>query len=89
MRPVPDAFDDTDLKAMVNADSSVNLDPEGIAVASTGGFWVASKGSGTVGDAAYPVKTANLIFKLSASGVIEDIIATACRCQRQTNALWV
>lgn len=70
-----DAFDDADLKAMVNADGSVNLDPEGISVASAGGFWVASEGSGTVGDAAYPVKTANLIFKLSASGVIEDIIA--------------
>lgn len=70
-----DAFDDVDLKAMVNADGSVNLDPEGIAVASAGGFWVSSEGSGTVGDAAYPVKTANLIFKLSASGVIEDIIA--------------
>jgi hypothetical protein len=69
-----DAFDDTDLKAMVNADGSVNLDPEGISVASTGGFWIASEGSGTVGDAAYPVKTANLIFKLTASGVIEDII---------------
>lgn len=69
-----DAFDDTDLKAMVNADGSVNLDPEGISVASAGGFWVSSEGSGTVGDAAYPVKTANLIFKLSASGVIEDII---------------
>jgi len=70
-----DAFDDTDLAAMVNADGSVNLDPEGISVASSGGFWVASEGSGTVGDKAYPVKTANLIFKLSASGVIEDIIA--------------
>ncbi len=60
---------------MVNADGSVNLDPEGISVASSGGFWVASEGSGTVGDAAYPVKTANLIFKLGVSGVIEDIIA--------------
>ena len=43
-------------------------------MASSGGFWVASEGSGTVGDAAYPVKTANLIYKLSASGVIEDIV---------------
>ena len=68
------AFDDTDLAAMVNADKSVNLDPEGVAVASAGGFWVASEGSGTVGAAAYPVKTANLIFKVSATGVIEDII---------------
>lgn len=69
-----DAFDDTDLKAMVNADASVNLDPEGISVASAGGFWVASEGSGSVGEAAYPVKSANLIFKLSASGAIEDIV---------------
>ena len=78
---LPDAksandFDDTDLVAMVNSDGSVNIDPEGIAVASAGGFWVASEGSGTVGDTtgSYPVKTANLILKLSASGVIEDII---------------
>ena len=69
-----DAFDDKDLAAMVNTDGTVNIDPEGIAVASTGGFWVASEGSGTVGEAARPVTTANLIFKLSASGVIEDII---------------
>lgn len=68
------AFDDTDLAALVNADGSVNLDPEGIALASTGGFWIASEGSGTVGDAKRPIKSANLIFKLSASGVIEDII---------------
>ncbi len=68
------AFDDTDLAAMVNTDGSVNLDPEGISVASAGGFWVASEGNGTVGEAARPVKTANLIFKVSASGVIEDII---------------
>ncbi len=68
------AFDDSDLAAMVNADKSVNLDPEGVAVASAGGFWLASEGSGTVGAAAYPVKTANLIFKLSATGVVEDII---------------
>ena len=68
------AFDDTDLAAMVRADGSVNLDPEGVAIASAGGFWVASEGSGTVGAAAYPVKTADLIFKLSATGVIEDII---------------
>ena len=69
------AFDATDLPAMVNADdSSVNLDPEGISVAKAGGFWVASEGNGTVGETARPVKTANLIFKVSASGVIEDII---------------
>ena len=68
------AFDATDLAALVNADGSVNLDPEGIALASGGGFWIASEGSGTVGEAARPVLSANLVFKLSATGVIEDII---------------
>jgi len=70
----PNAFDDTDLPAMVNADGSVNLDPEGIALASDGGFWIASEGNGTVGDATRPVRSANLIFKVSAAGVIEGIV---------------
>ena len=63
-------FDDADLPALVNtADQSVNIDPEGIAIASAtygGGFWIASEGA--VG------KSANLIFKVSATGVIDDII---------------
>lgn len=68
-------FDDTDLAALVNADGSVNLDPEGISLASAGGFWLASEGAGSVNDSvARPVLSANLIFKLSATGVIEDII---------------
>ena len=64
------AFDDTDLPALVNtADQSVNIDPEGIAIASAtygGGFWIASEGA--VG------KSANLIFKVTATGVIDNII---------------
>lgn len=69
-----DAFDATDLAAMVNPDGTVNLDPEGIALASGGGFWIASEGNGTVGEAARPVRTANLVVKVSATGVIEDIV---------------
>lgn len=68
------AFDATDLAAMVNADGTVNLDPEGISVASDGGFWIASEGAGTVGEAARPVLSANLVFKLTATGVIQEII---------------
>ena len=68
------AFDDTDLAAMVNADGSVNIDPEGISIATGGGFWIASEGAGTVGEAARPVLSANLVFKVSATGVIEDIV---------------
>ena len=60
-------FDDADLPALVNtADQSVNIDPEGIAIASSGGFWIASEGA--VG------KSANLIFKVTATGVIDNII---------------
>lgn len=70
------AFDDTDLAAMINADGTVNLDGEGIAVASTGGFWIASEGAGSV--AAYEsgraITTANLIVKVSSTGVIESVI---------------
>lgn len=68
------AFDDTDLAALINADGSVNIDPEGISVASAGGFWIASEGNGTVGESARPVRSANLIFKVSATGVIEEVI---------------
>jgi len=68
------AFDQTDLKAMINADGSVNLDPEGIAVASDGGFWLASEGAGTVGDKKYPVTKPNMIVKTDAAGVIQQVI---------------
>lgn len=59
---------------MINDDNTVNLDPEGIAVASDGGFWIASEGAGTVGDAERPVKSHNLVLKLSAAGTIERVI---------------
>ncbi|UJS22994.1 esterase-like activity of phytase family protein [Thiothrix winogradskyi] len=69
-----DVFDSVDLKAMINANKSVNLDPEGIAVASDGGFWIASEGAGTVGEAARPVNSANLLLKTDANGVIQQAI---------------
>ena len=67
------SFDDTDLAALINADGTVNLDPEGIA-ATSGGFWVASEGSGTVGDAERPVESLNLIVKTDTQGVITDVV---------------
>lgn len=69
-----DVFDATDLAAMINADGTVNIDPEGIAVASDGGFWVASEGAGTVGEASRPVTSENLIFKTDAGGNIQQVI---------------
>ncbi|MEW5838606.1 MAG: esterase-like activity of phytase family protein [Pseudomonadota bacterium] len=68
------AFDQEDLKVMLNADGSVNLDPEGIAVSSNGGFWIASEGAGTVGDKKYPVTKPNLVLKVSADGAIKRVI---------------
>jgi len=71
-----EVFDSGDLAALINADNSVNIDPEGIAQASDGGFWVASEGSGS--QPAYepgrPITSLNFIFKTDASGVIEDVI---------------
>ncbi len=68
-------FDEADLAAMINADKTVNIDPEGIAKATDGGFWVASEGSGTIGDTDRPINSLNFIFKTDAQGVIEDVIA--------------
>lgn len=68
-------FDEADLAAMINPDKTVNIDPEGITVASDGGFWVASEGAGTVADgAARPVNSLNFLFKVDPWGVIENVV---------------
>ncbi|MGD8909208.1 MAG: esterase-like activity of phytase family protein, partial [Chromatiales bacterium] len=69
-----DVFDDVDLSLLINADKSVNIDPEGIAKASDGGFWIVSEGSGTVGDATRPVNSLNFLIKTDVYGVIEQVI---------------
>lgn len=69
-----DVFDTEDLALLINDDKSVNIDPEGVAKASDGGFWIASEGSGTVGDADRPVNSLNFLFKTDANGVIEQVI---------------
>jgi hypothetical protein len=66
-------FDDVDLKLLINTDKSINIDPEGVAKASDGGFWVVSEGSGTVGDANRPVNSLNMLIKTDANGVIEEV----------------
>jgi hypothetical protein len=38
-------FDQRDLSLLINADRTVNIDPEGIARAGDGGFWIASEGN--------------------------------------------
>lgn len=79
-------FDDVDLAAMLNEDGSVNLDPEGIAVASDGGFWLASEGAGTLSDTENrPLNSLNLILKLDHTGVISQVITLP----EEVNALQV
>jgi len=70
-----DLFDEADLSLIINSDKTINIDPEGIAKATDGGFWIASEGSGTVGDANRSVNSLNFIFKTDASGVIENVIS--------------
>ena len=67
------AFDQDDVSKMINLDGSVNIDPEGIAIASAGGFWVASEGAGskTAYETNRNITSAHLIFKVS---VIERVI---------------
>lgn len=71
------AFDQTDVTAMINADKSVNLDPEGISLASAGGFWIASEGAGskTAYETGRNITSANLLLRVSATGVIEEVVA--------------
>jgi hypothetical protein len=64
------SFTEAELAAMINADKSVNIDPEGIAQATDGGFWIASEGSGAADNA----KSINLIFKTDQQGTIESVI---------------
>ncbi len=59
---------------VVNVDDTVNLDPEGIATRTNGGFWIASEGRGTIGDPDRPFETLNLLLKVSTSGLIEDVL---------------
>ena len=69
-----DVFDEADLALLINADKTINIDPEGISMASDGGFWVASEGSGTVGDAGRPVNSLNMLLKTTNAGVIESVV---------------
>lgn len=69
-----DVFDEADLAALLNDDGTVNLDLEGIAVASAGGFWLVSEGAGTVGDPDEPVNSRNLLLRTTAEGVVERVV---------------
>lgn len=65
-------FDAADLAALINADKTVNLDPEGIA-ALDDGFVVVSEGSGTYDDAGRPITSRNFLIMTDEDGVIEEV----------------
>ena len=69
-----DVFSSTDLAALINTDKTVNIDPEGIAVASDGGFWIASEGAGTIGDDTRAITSLNFVFKTDTNGTIEAVV---------------
>tara|TARA_A100001037_G_scaffold306864_1_gene357676 strand:+ start:15403 stop:17889 length:2487 start_codon:yes stop_codon:yes gene_type:complete len=73
---------DLDPDALRNEDETVNLDPEGLAVREDGGFWVASEGNGTVGDAERPIKSLNWLFKVDETGAIRDVVSLPWRTNR-------
>ena len=65
----PDTFPEFEAIALVNDDLTINIDPEGLARRADGGFWVASEGSGTVGDEDdRPILSRKLFLALSCGG---------------------
>lgn len=65
---------------LVEADGSVSLDAEGLAIRAGGGFWLASEGNGT---ATKP----NLLLAVAADGAIQQVVALpASTNARQTSS---
>jgi len=69
---------DFDPNAIVAADGSVNLDPEGVAISIKGGFWLASEGAGNlvagVSDPRdQPFRSPNMLVCCGTDGVILDV----------------
>jgi len=65
---------EVDVSNIVNSDATVNIDPEGLSVSSTGGFWLVSEGKGTIGDEEKPFTFPNLLLKLNDVAIITQCI---------------
>ncbi len=60
---------------LLNEDTTVNLDQEGIdVIGDMEGFWIVSEGSGTVDDVENPLETPNLLLRLNDMAIIEEVI---------------
>ena len=60
--------------SLVNFDKTVNIDPEGIDIASDGGFWLVHEGAGSFNNLKDPIESPNVLLKLSNDAVIEQAI---------------
>ena len=75
----PSATADFDPSALVNADGTVNVDAEGVAVDAGGAFWVASEGAGNLVDGVSdpddrPFESPNLLIEVQADGTIDEVV---------------
>ena len=63
-------------RSLVNDDSerTLNLDLEGITSSENGGFWLASEGSGSIGDTDKPFQFENMLVNVSPTGTIEQVV---------------
>jgi len=70
-----DRFDGNDRDDLTNPDGTVNLDLEGITVATGGGFWVVAEGEGDAENTIFePIDAINLLIRTDAAGVIQEAI---------------
>lgn len=65
--------------SFTNADGTVNVDGEGIAIAQGGGFWIAHEGGGNLVDgvsnpASFPFLSPNMLIKAGTDGTITDVV---------------
>jgi len=69
------ALPDFDPDALLEDDGSVNIDAEGLARRADGGFWIASEGSGTVGDEDdRPIESRNWLLRVDGAGTIQEVV---------------
>jgi uncharacterized protein YjiK len=66
--PIPTIVDEIVLHN--DEGNTFDLDPEGLTVRSDGTFWLASEGSGTVGDPDRPVTSNNVLYEVDTDGTV-------------------
>ena len=67
-------INDSYVNELVNADKTINLDAEGVARSSRGGFWIAHEGRGEVGNPDRPIESLNMLVKVDQAAVVEKVV---------------